>query len=170
MAVVVIGPSGVGKTTYGQHAAEQIERCRFVDLDAAVSASTGCPAGVLLPRIGSENFAILSGAVLLNIAHAPDADSSLVVAVGAGSLESTRAADWLFRFPTITVIARPNQVFERGGLRNASRNLEQFEATEFSNARQCLYDRADQKLDVSDLSLEEAQARFTQIVRAVLRK
>ena len=166
--IVVIGPSGVGKTTYGHHAAEEIKRCRFVDLDAAVSNCTGCPAGDLLARIGADRFADISGAVLLKVAGDPKATDPVLVAVGAGSLESRRAESWLYRGPTITVTARPEQVFARGGARNAHRSLEQFTATEFSIARQHLYGRADFTLDVSDLKLEAAQARFTQLVREIL--
>lgn len=166
--IVVIGPSGVGKTTYGQRAATDIERCQFVDLDAAVSASKGCPAGDLLPRIGADRFSDVSRDVLLAISGTLQAGQTIIVAVGAGSLESSRAESWLFRGPTITVTAKPEQVFARGGARNAHRDLAQFEATEFSSARQRLYRRADCTLDVSDLGLEDAQARFTQLVRGLL--
>ena len=45
MIVLVIGPSGVGKSDYGKYAAGVIPGCHFFDLDKLVGQTAGILAG-----------------------------------------------------------------------------------------------------------------------------
>ena len=171
MVVLIIGPSGVGKSDYGKYANEAVPQCQFFDLDNLVSQRAGTPAGQLLPRIGKDAF-------LDRCRQEVDAllqccpKSVAVVAVGAGALESHCAGPWLSRHPgpTIAVVAAPDEVYRRGGKRNRNRTLGKFIAAEYSQHRQSLYKTAKYQCCVTGLSLEEARNRFTDMIGSLLKE
>jgi shikimate kinase len=167
MVILVIGPSGVGKSDYGEHAAKVVPDCRFFDLDALVSRRAGIPASQLLGQKGSDAFLRSCQQEVDDISHSCT-QGIAVVAVGAGALESGSVGDWLSRHagPTIAVVAPPDEVYRRGGPRNIDRSLERFTQTEYSPRRKGLYYKSSTyQLDVAGLPLEEARIRFACLIR-----
>lgn len=170
MVILVIGPSGVGKSTCVEYAAGKLPGCRAFDLDKLVGQRAGMPAYRLLGEVGADGFlqscqrevdALLSRAHVVSL-----------IDVGAGVLESHRAATWLSKHqgPTIAVVAPPDEVYRRGGWRNQDRNLGQFTKTEYSDYRQSLYRAATYQCDVKGLPVEAARTRFTDMIRNLLTK
>ncbi len=51
--VLLLGPSGFGKTTLGRHAAAALGNVKFHDLDHLVHRHTGVPPGQYLPKVGN---------------------------------------------------------------------------------------------------------------------
>jgi shikimate kinase len=166
MVILVIGPSGVGKSDYGKHVEVTIPGCQFFDLDSLVREHSGTPASQLLPRIGNDAF-------LDRCRQEVDAlmqsctENVVIVAVGAGALQSGHAGAWLSRHqgPTVAVVAAPDEVYRRGGKRNRGRTLDQFTATEYSQHRQSLYETAKYQCCVTGLTVEEARNRFIDLIR-----
>ncbi len=166
--ILVIGPSGVGKSDYGAFAARKIPGGCFHDLDDEVARREGCSAGVLLPAYGADRFTETCGDVVRELARGNSQRRLLIIAVGAGALESARAAEWIFTFPhTLAVMAPPAEVYARGGARNISRSLAQFTACEYSKQRCELYRRCAQQCDVTGLALQEARERFASVAHEI---
>lgn len=171
MVVLVIGPSGVGKSDYGEYAKKMVPGCLFFDLDSLVRKRVGMSVGQLLPQIGNDAFLdCCQQEVDALLQSCPE--SVAVVAVGAGALQSYRAGAWLSRHPgpTIAVVAAPDEVYRRGGKRNQNRTLYQFIATEYSQHRQSLYKTAKHQCCVTGLSLEEARNHFTDMIGSLLKE
>lgn len=171
MVILVIGPSGVGKSDYGRHAAEVIPDCHFFDLDDLVSQRSGIRASQLLGQIGNDAFLNRCRQDVQAISQSC-AEGIAIVAVGAGALQSGHVDAWLSRHvgPTIAVVAPPDEVFKRGGERNRNRNLQQFTATEYSPHRQGLYEAAKYHCNVAGLAVEEARVRFSGMISNLFTK
>jgi shikimate kinase len=171
MVILVIGPSGVGKSDYGRRAAEVIPDCRFFDLDDLVSQRSGTRASQLLGQIGNDAFLDLCQYEVDDISRSCT-QGIAVVAVGAGALQSDRVGAWLSRHvgPTIAVVAPPDEVYTRGRERNRNRTLEQFTATEYSRRRQGLYQTAKHQFKVAGLPVDEARVRFSDMIHNLFTK
>jgi shikimate kinase len=166
MVILVIGPSGVGKSDYGKHAAATIPGCQFFDLDSLVRGRAGMPASKLLPQIGNDAFLDRCRQEVDVLMQSCTAQV-VVVAVGAGALQSGRAGAWLSQHqgPTIAVVASPDEVYRRGGVRNQNRTLDEFSATEYSQHRRRLYEIARHQCCVTGLTAGEARNRFGDLIR-----
>lgn len=169
--ILLIGPSGVGKSDYGRFAAQQIPDCQFADLDELVGLQWSMRASEMLPKIGNDRFRERCEQVVRKITREKSTSITLV-AVGAGALQSAGSGAWIsgHEGSTIAVMAPPEDVFGRGGARNASRTFEQFRETEYSEHRQRLYKKAAHCCDVTGLSLENARPRFVDLVRQIAGK
>lgn len=166
MIILVIGPSGVGKSDYGAHVSRAIPGCRFVDLDCALSERWGTPASQMLPEIGDDAFLDRCQQEVCRL-MASSAEANTIIAVAAGALQSRRASDWILRHkgPTVAIVSEPGEVYSRGAARNQRRSLEEFAQTEYSVYRKALYNAARFQLCVSGLLVEEARERFVALVR-----
>jgi shikimate kinase len=167
--ILVIGPSGVGKSDYGQHAASAVPGCRFFDLDTLVGERSGMPASQLLPQINNDAFLHCCQQEVEALMQSCT-EGIAVVAVGAGALQSDEADAWLAGYsgPTIAVVADAEEVYRRGGKRNSDRTIEDFQKVEYSEHRQRLYDTAKYQCCVTGLSLKEARNRFTDMIRKLI--
>lgn len=171
MVVLVIGPSGVGKSTCAVFAAGKLPGCQSFDLDKLVGQRAGVPACHLLGKVGADGFLQCClrevGALLES-----GTDVVSLVDVGAGALESHRAGAWLSQHQgrTIAVVAPPDEVYRRGGWRNQNRSLDQFIGTEYSEYRKSLYKAATYQCDVKGLPVEDARDRFTDMIRDLFTK
>lgn len=171
MVVLIIGPSGVGKSDYGLHAANEVSECCFLDLDELVGKESGLPAGKLLPQIGNDAFFEVCRRQVDTLLKSWT-QGIAIVAVGAGTLQSDKAYDWLLQYldPTIAVVAPPEEVYLRGGTRNQNRNIDEFKRTEYSQYRRRLYEIAKYQCDVGGLPLEDARGRFKTMIRKLSQK
>lgn len=167
--ILVIGPSGVGKSDYGQHAAKVVPRCRFFDLDSLVSRRSCTPASKLLPQIGNDAFLCCCQQEVEALLQSCT-EGVAVVAVGAGALQSNQAHAWLAGHPgpTIAVVATAEEVYARGGRRNSDRTIEAFKKVEYAGHRKLLYNAAEHQCCVTGLSVEKARNHFTNLIRKLI--
>jgi shikimate kinase len=168
MTILIIGPSGVGKSDYASHAQQSLEDCKFFDLDQLVTEYSGIRASILLPQIGNDRFLECSKQALKEqLAHSKARLN--LVAIGAGALQSLNARDWLSSTEVIviTVFAPVEEVYERPGKRNLDRTIEEFRATEYSELRIRLYDSAAYRCDVGGLFALAARAKFCNLIEAI---
>jgi shikimate kinase len=166
MIVLVVGPSGVGKSTLGEYAEQKIPGCRFYDLDKLVKKRTGKSTGKLLPKIGNDAFLNLCQTEVKKLAS--ECPGKLcIVAVGAGALQSCHVLEWLKIHSTLAITALAREVYERGGARNQERSFEEFKQTEYSPCRIQIYSSADHTLAVDGLSLQQAKEQFVQLIKSI---
>ncbi len=164
--IFLIGPSGVGKTTLGLLACELLAELVFLDLDDLVGTYSGESAGELLRRVRADSFLCCCRAALQDtMPNSPD--QQLIVAVGAGCLDSNRAAQWLGQETTILITADQDEAHERIRTgRGDSRRREEYKRGEFSSGRRALYEAANETVDTSGQTKEQSAA----VLVACLRK
>ena len=166
MLILVVGPSGVGKSTLGEYAEQKIANCQFFDLDRLVKGRTGRSTDELLPEIGNDAFLALCRKEV-DLLSDERLDGLCIVAIGAGALQSCHALEWLRQHSTLAITAPAEEVYSRGGKRNENRTLKEFEQTEYSPYRIQIYDSADYKLAVDGLSESQAKDGFLELIESL---
>lgn len=167
MMLLIVGPSGVGKSTLGLGAKNGIALYEFQDLDNLVKSRTGKSAGKLLPEIKNDAFLELCRHEVI-VLETKYSSKLCAVAVGAGALQSDHALEWLSGYQTLAITAPAGEVFARGGERNKNRTLAQFEETEYSSRRLEIYDSAAHKVAVDGLSIQQAQQKFDLAIESII--
>lgn len=169
MVILVIGPSGVGKTTYGRHVEEVIPECQFFDIDRLVHKRWNKSVRQQLHDDGNNAFFKRCQQVVDGLLQHCN-ESVGIAALGAGALQSDLVSTWLSNYPdpTIAIVADPDEVYRRGKQRNQNRTFEQFREMEYSQRRKDLYNIAQYQCYVSKLSLEEAKHYFADMIRNIL--
>jgi hypothetical protein len=147
VVVLVVGPSGVGKSECGKHAGDSIEGCSFYDLDALIRERSGMQVTKFHLQVGDDGF-LDHCRQAVGALMASCTDGIAVVAVGAGALQSLKAK-------------------ERGGRRNIDRTFDAFYETEYSKRRLDIYSVPRYTCSVAGLSLEEAKGRFVEVVKGI---
>jgi shikimate kinase len=166
MLILLVGPSGVGKSKLGEYAGQKIANCQFFDLDKLVKVRIGRSTGELLRKIGNDAFLDLC-CKEVDVLCDKCLDGLCIVAVGSGALQSYHALEWLRQHSTLAITAPAEEVYKRGGERNRNRTLEEFEQTEYSPNRIQIYDSADYRLVVNGLKEQQARDRFLELMESI---
>lgn len=155
MKVLLIGPSGVGKTTCGR-AACALLGLSFCDLDERLEAELG----PLIPFLATGGWSQFMRASARAILYATES----VIAVGAGTQHGDGAAQVLKLYPTICLYAPAAEVMwhKPVGIRLG---LESFASQEYSPARMAIYKNATQTLDLTMTGQQQATDRLSDVLR-----
>ena len=159
MLILLIGPSGVGKTSLGNYASTKLSNCKFDDIDSLIAKENDTEkATEVLNKNGPEIFFQKSVEIVENIKNQDDSQLYLI-AVGAGTLESHQSKNWLNNYITISITAPPEEVRVRDPSKS-KRDFQKFKMTEYSPFRLSLYQSANFNFPVDGLNETEAQTKF----------
>lgn len=158
----LFGPNAVGKTTLGSWLAPQLQ-LEFVDLDQLMQQTFAVDElAACVSYWGAEGFHKRSLACLQTLAQSRQ---TYLVAVGSGSQWANQGRPDLLQYPSLYLWSEPRWLWQRNReLRQDPRSLEAFMAVEYSPEREYLYHAATLRIDLSHLSLSQAQQQILQVI------
>jgi shikimate kinase len=174
--VLIVGPSGVGKTAASQAVKPAFPELVFDDLDGLAARwahSKGWidQANVHLLRqtIGNDDLFLVRGLEAINDLAKRSLDRSIVIDVGAGFQVATPARYLCECHSCITITAAPEVAFKRiREERNDRRTLQEYINEEFNPHRTSVYDSSQHRIDTTNLTLEQTTQQLTDILRQIL--
>ncbi len=175
MIVLIVGPSGVGKTTSYLAAQSQFPDVIFDNLDG-LAARWAMQQGVidresvsLLNRIVNNAELFLSiGLLSIGKLQGESPGKHIVIDVGAGFQVARNAANLHRIFRIITITAEVEVAYRRIlQARSDSRTLDDYRRDEFSSRRNDVYRSAHHTIDSSRQSQEQTANKLIDILRQI---
>lgn len=174
--VLIVGPSGVGKTTASQAVKSAFPELIFDDLDnlaARWAHGKGlidqADVHLLRQTIGNDDLFLVRGLEAIDDLAERNTNLSVVIDVGAGFQVATPATLLYKRHPCITITAAPEVAYQRiREKRNDSRTLQGYIKEEFNQHRTSVYDASQHRIDTTNLTLEQTTQQLTDILRQIL--
>lgn len=159
---LLIGPSGVGKTTACGIVAQK-SNINVIDLDEFLKAKIGVKSlSGYLTQIGDEQFFQLSKVSIEEIES--DAPSNSIIVVGAGSINLPLSHGWYQTKNLLALVGDSKIIYDRGNRQKYHQEIEGFINTEYNEARRSLYKNAGAVIDVTDKSPEEVADAIISII------
>ena len=174
--ILILGPSGVGKTSAYRAVEARFPECVFRHLDG-LAASFAHRNGwigtanvhVLDARTKSADHFLAIGLQAITDLSARDPDRPLVVDVGAGFQNGSYATRLPAQYPTIALVAAPEEVHKRWATRPGNSGaLSAFVAREFNAHRMAVYDRCRTRIDTTNLTREQTAEALALALRQLL--
>jgi adenylate kinase family enzyme len=175
--ILIVGPSGVGKTSASQLIKERFPNCVARHLDGLSSewaVELGWLAETSVSRLRShikdDQLFIAFGLESIGMLACRHPDMHLLIDVGAG-FQDARSAENLHRIhDVVTITADPQIVYQR--IRNRpseQRCLEDYYAKEFSKHRRKVYSQTQYSIDTSSLTLQGTVVELGSILERLIR-
>jgi adenylate kinase len=166
-AVLVFGPSGVGKTETINIAAKMARDYEFESLDVLVDKAARARGfrGLDQLRKSAGNDRFLQVGRELIAERQAQCVNRLVIDVGSGFLTAENSGIWLHEHSSIVIFASLEFTYERIQSRGFKGTLEQYRDGEFSLRRLAMYDQADHRLEIAGLSREQAGANLVSLLQ-----
>lgn len=180
--LVLIGPSGAGKTTVGRELASLLQGT-FVDTDQLIEAKTGLSASDIFTRKGEHEFRRLEQEIIAQLANSKrdyTADSKiLIIATGGGLPCQPNLLEKLFQLGTVIFLSAKIECLVTRLKDDCSRPLlvkeaEKVDSVEKQRAienllttRLPIYERAPYKIETSGHSPRQVAIRLIQILNLV---
>lgn len=168
--ILLLGPSGIGKTTVIKQFIKQVKSVRSVVLDniAHQFARDDSLIGkkddlnALIKVLDNDRERFLNYGLMALELHCGKSESDYwIVDVGTGFLDSKESMQWITEYPSICLISEPPIVFERFiKARQLDVSYEQYMTTQFSKARVAIYNKAAIVIKTDGLDEVETAQRF----------
>jgi shikimate kinase len=178
MIVLLVGPSGVGKTSAYQAIEGRFAECVFRHLDGLASRWA-----MELNRIEREDISLLRNyladdELLLGIGLQAVGDLAgrnpgkpLIIDVGAGFQDAKSAAHLARLFTVVAIVGEPRVVYERAKCHRAeSRTFEEYRDVEYSAHRISVYEQCRYSIDTTAYSLEQTADRLDATLRQLRKR
>ncbi len=173
--ILIVGPSGIGKSSVIQAIEPQFPRFAFEALDR-IAASYAQAMGLIpvsdvqiLRSIlnDDERFFGVGVASIRNFVES-NPGATIVIDVGAGFQVARQARDLSQFFHVLAITAEPSVAHARivAG-RNDPRSLDRYIRDEFNADRIAVYESAQHRVDTGGQSLEETVAEVASIIRSL---
>ena len=174
--VLIVGPSGVGKTAAYEAIEDRFPTCIFRHLDGLAS-SWGVEHGrlaresvsMLRAHIDDDQLFLAFGLESIGRLAGRHPEKNLVVDVGAG-FQDAHGAEHLCRVHTlIAITGDPRAIYERKRRhRGEERSFGDYCKVEFSSHRRTVYARPHHSIDTTDLSQEETAGKLESLIDSIL--
>jgi len=161
--IVLVGFMGTGKTEVGKIVARRLQRQRLC-LDDMIEWKVGKPIIQIFKEDGEARFRKIES----EIVKAAAKDKNVVIDAGGGVVIDENNVKYLKEYGLIICLsARPEVIYDRtkGHLHRPLLNTPDPVASigELLKRREEYYDRADYKIDTSEVSLEEVADKVIEI-------
>lgn len=176
MIVLIVGPSGVGKTATYRAAESHFPNLIFRDLDRLSATWAVDNELVAEPRVTLLNQEIADAELFLDIGlvaigklAGEHPNRHLVVDFGAG-FQVARTARQLHRvFQVIAITAKPEVAYQRiKAARNDERTFERYRQEEYAPNRVAVYNSAQHSIDSSTQTEDETCIAFVSLLGDLL--
>jgi len=162
--IVLVGFMGTGKTEVGKIVAQRLERQRLC-LDDMIEWKVGKPIVQIFKEDGEEQFRKVEAEVV----KAASKDKNVVIDAGGGVVIDENNVKHLKEHGLIICLsARPEVIYNRtkGHMHRPLLNTPDPVASirDLLESRRAYYDRADYKIDTSDVSLEEVADKVIELL------
>jgi XRE family aerobic/anaerobic benzoate catabolism transcriptional regulator len=164
--IALIGLRGAGKSTLGARLARELD-VPFVEMDREIEAESGLPLAELFSLYGQAGYRRFEGRCLARII---DEYPRAVLSVGGGVVLESATYDLLLAHCfTVWLKARPEEHMQRviaqGDMRPMADSPEAMaDLKRILSAREPQYRKADEILDTSGLSINQALSRLSGLV------
>lgn len=173
--VLVIGPSGIGKSSICCAVKDRLPECAFDHLDdlAARHAKelriiTRANVHDLRSRLNDDERFLRIGLEAIRSLAAKLASKCLIVDVGAGFQVAPSARHLHKLYPLVAITASPEAAHRRFVQYRVPRERDEFDRTEFSEHRSKVYDSAHHRIDATNLTLSQTAEKFSEVLRRIL--
>ena len=154
--LLIIGPSGIGKTSISHAVRDRLDECSVYCLDREVEIKYAINSiSEYFVHVGPSQF--LKSCIEVTEQIKQECQSEIcLIDVGAGALEAgDESKNWLSRNRTIALFASRDELVLRDPLAG-KRTPASYIETEFSNNRMAIYQQADYKINLSGKDFEQS--------------
>ncbi|GAB5445117.1 MAG: hypothetical protein Fues2KO_54660 [Fuerstiella sp.] len=176
MIILLLGPSGVGKTTSYELIADEVPQCECRHLDGLASrwgVAQGWlkkeSVGLLRSHIDDNQLFLAFGLEAIGAFAADHHDRHCVIDVGAG-FQDARSAKYLSRIHrTIALTGDAHAIYQRKlDHRGEDRSFEEYFAVEFSEHRRSVYNACQHTIDTTHQSKDETADQLKATLQQIL--
>lgn len=173
--VLIVGPSGIGKSSSLDRIKHNYPDCAFGNLDDLASIrgvelqliDAQC-IHTLRRHLNDDQLLLAFGMQTVGEFSARNGDKHVIVDVGA-AFQDARSAQYLYRIhAVIALTADPDEAFERFVQNRQPRDREEFLQREFSGHRKLVYANANRVIDTNKKTLEQSAALLDETLRHLL--
>ncbi len=161
---LLIGPSGVGKSTALKKLSAD-STLAIHDLDNLVKENVGASSlSKYFTDFGNQNFFNKSKDAI----EKTDSQKNILIAVGAGSIDFLGGHQWYNDQNTIVLTGDPEIIYKRSDRQRFHPTCDDYNASEFSSARQKLYNNSKFIIDVTRLTPEQVVDKISEIIKTTV--